>query len=131
MSIEGTPVRKVAYYPHVALRDQARGVALALVVVGLAELVPRDLGSRADPFAAAPAAARPSWYFLWVFEVIRSLPPRIAGLDGDKVAVSILLGVLAGFVALPLLDRKGSKVMFYVGWAALVCLVGATIHGLR
>jgi quinol-cytochrome oxidoreductase complex cytochrome b subunit len=131
MSIEGSPVKMVAYYPHIALRDQARGVALALVVVSLAEWLPRELGSRADPFVSAPTDARPAWYFLWVFEIIRSLPPRIAGLDGDKVAVSVLMGALATFFALPLLDRKGSKVVFYLGWAAVVCLVGATIHGLR
>jgi quinol-cytochrome oxidoreductase complex cytochrome b subunit len=130
-SLEGRSVRMVPYWPAIALRDQARATLLLLVVLSLAILVPRELGTRADPFAPAPAHARPEWYFLWVFQLIRGLPPRLLGLEADRVAVALLVGALGAFVALPWLDRRGSRAMLYVGLAGLAGFVGATIHGLR
>ena len=42
-------------------------VALALLA-GLSAFYPWELGTKADPFAPAPAGIRPEWYFLWMFQ---------------------------------------------------------------
>jgi len=130
-SVDPASVRRTPYFPYVAVHDQARAVGLALAVVLLAEWVPRDPGTQADPFAPAPAHARPAWYFLWIFQLLRTLPPRVLGLQADKALVALLVGALLAFFALPFIDRKGSRAMFYVGWTALIALVGATLHAAR
>lgn len=130
-SLEGLSVKSLPYYPHLLLRDHARATVAGFVVLCLAAAMPTGLTPKADPFAAAPAGAHPEWYFLWIFGLIRSLPPRLLGVDGDQVAVTLLLALLLSFILLPLLERKGSRVMFWIGWAGLIAFVGATIHGSR
>jgi len=128
-SVQAKPIRTVPYWPHVALRDQARATAVVLVVVSLAVLVPRGLEPKADALAPAPKA-EPQWYFLWIFEFIRSLPSKILGVEGDRVAVAVLLALLALFFSLPIIDKRGSRAMLYIGLAGLLVFVGATVHGL-
>lgn len=121
----------IAYWPHEARRDEARGTLLLMIVLSLAVLVPRELGPKADALAPAPDQVRPEWYFLWIFQFIKGLPPKLGGISGDTVAVSVLLVCLALFVGLPALDRRGSKLVAVFGGLLMVGFLGATFYGLR
>ena len=129
-SVPPERVRMLPYWPHMGLRVLARATALVLLVLTAAVFLPRDLAPEADPLAATPPDVRPQWYFVWVFQVIKRLPSQVMGFEGHKLGVTALVLALGCFVALPIIDRRGSRLMFYLGCAALVAFVGATLHGL-
>ena len=89
------------------------GWYLALAILAaLAALFPWELGQKADPFGAAPAGIKPEWYFLFMFQALKHLPPQIGGiewLEGDVVGV--LFFSFCGLVVflVPLLDFGASR----------------------
>ncbi len=101
--------REMRFFPNFMLRElMAWYVALGVLGV-LAALVPWELGTKADPFASAPAGIRPEWYFLFMFQTLKLLPAKVWFIDGE------VLGVLAFGVAgvlwllLPFFDRNGQS----------------------
>ena len=62
-------------------------VAVALLAA-LAAFLPWELGVKADPFVPAPAGIRPEWYFLWMFQALKYLPAKIAGIPGETLESS-------------------------------------------
>lgn len=81
-------------------------MALA-ALAALAAFAPWELGTKADPFAPAPAGIKPEWYFLFMFETLKVLPAKVWRIDGEVLGV--LAFVLAGVVwtLLPFFDRNG------------------------
>ena len=81
-------------------------VALGLLAA-LAALFPWDLGEKAAPFGSAPKGIKPEWYFLFMFQTLKELPPHVFGikwLEGEVVGV--LFFGFCGLVVLlvPFLD---------------------------
>src|ERR1039458_4369200 len=67
----GVPIRSMPFLPNFLLRD-AIGWYAALGVLGaLAAIFPWELGTKADPFASAPAGIHPEWYFLFMFQTLK------------------------------------------------------------
>jgi quinol-cytochrome oxidoreductase complex cytochrome b subunit len=101
--------REVKFFPNFFLRDAMAWCGVLALLLVLAALRPSELGTKADPFASAPAGIRPEWYFLAQFQTLRLLPAHIWLFDGELVGV---LGFsLAGGVwfALPFLERYLGK----------------------
>jgi cytochrome b6 len=90
---------------------------------------------KADPFASAPAGIQPEWYFMFMFQTLRYLPPEILGIEGELVGIAAF-GV-AGLVLLvvPFLDRPKStdarpgKLWSYLTYAALAYILLLTYLG--
>jgi cytochrome b6 len=104
------------------------------VLAVLAVFFPWELGRKADPFASAPAGIRPEWYFLFMFQSLKYVPPRILFLDGEVLGIG-LFGV-AGLIWLlvPFWDRKSSrglrgKEISYIGIGVVVYILVFTILG--
>jgi len=97
------------FFPDFLLRDMVGWLLAVGLLAALSAFFPWELGKKADPFASAPSGIRPEWYFLWMFQALKYLPAKIAGLPGETLGV-LFFGVL-GFVllALPLLDRGASR----------------------
>ena len=98
-------VPSMPFVPHFLLRD-AVGWYLALAILAaLAALFPWELGEKADPFGSAPEGIKPEWYFLFMFQALKQLPPHILGLEGEMLGVLFfgLVGAVVLFV--PFLDR--------------------------
>ena len=121
------------FFPNFALRElMAWYVALGVLGV-LAALFPWGLGTKADPFAPAPAGIKPEWYFLFAFQTLKLIPAKVAHIDGE------VLGVLAFGVAgllwllLPFVEPKrsggGYRAVFLFGVAALAYIGSMTIYG--
>jgi len=110
------------FLPHFLLRDLFAWTAVLALMAGLATFYPWELGAKADAFAPAPAGIRPEWYFLWAFETLKYVPPRIAGIDGESLAV-ITMGVgAAAVLLLPFLAGRRSgarRLIVYLGAAML------------
>lgn len=95
------------FWPHQALRDVA---AAALAIGAVALLVARahrageiTLEAPADP--ASAYEARPEWYFLPLFQLLKLVPGSLEGV----VAIAVPLVVGGALVLLPFVDRGPSR----------------------
>jgi cytochrome b6 len=128
--------RSMPFFPNFLLRDII-GWYVALGVLGaLAAIFPWELGTKADPFAPAPAGIRPEWYFLFMFETLKLLPAKILVLEGELVGL-IGFGLAAVVWALvPFLDYRaefGRMTRFFTGLGifALGFIVTMSLLALR
>jgi quinol-cytochrome oxidoreductase complex cytochrome b subunit len=111
------------FVPHFALRDVFGWTVALFLLAGLSAYLPWELGTRADPFAPAPAGIRPEWYFLWTFQALKYMPAHVLGVDGELVAITVFgLGGVA-LLFLPFLDRGTLQSGRLISWAATVALV--------
>lgn len=124
----------IPFVPHFLLRDMV-GWYLALgLLAALSALFPWELGNKANPFGSAPVGIQPEWYFLFMFQLLKILPPHIGPFEGEVLGV-LFFGACGVVVLLtPFLDRgKTSRqilvvlatiaVMFFIvmtawGWFA-------------
>jgi cytochrome b6 len=118
-----TPQRSMPFFPNFLLRDMIGWYAALGVLGGLAAIFPWELGTKADPFAAAPAGIRPEWYFLFAFQTLKYLPAKILFLEGEFAG---LLGFGAAgvvWILVPFLDRRigfGRLTRFFTGLGIFV-----------
>jgi cytochrome b6 len=111
LSVESgsSPRRSMPFFPNFLLRDMVGWLAAVAGLAALAAFFPAELGRKADPFLPAPAGIRPEWYFMFMFQTLKYLPPSILGIDGEVVGI---LGFGLGGVfllMLPLLDRRAAR----------------------
>lgn len=110
------------FYPKQLFKDSVFVLVMFVILVLLAELLPAQLGPQADP--TADFLARPPWYFLPLFELLKYFPGKLS-LIPTVVLPTILFGLL---FLLPFLDRRKERnpLRRPVATAALVfTLVGA------
>lgn len=99
--------REMRFFPNFMLRELMAWYVALGALGALAALVPWELGTKADPFAPAPAGIRPEWYFLFMFETLKLLPAKAWFIDGEVLGVLAfgIAGVL--WLLLPFFDRNG------------------------
>jgi cytochrome b6 len=128
----GEPVRGMPFVPNFLLRDCIGWVAALGILAALAALFPWELGTKADPFAPAPAGIRPEWYFAWMFQTLKLLPAHILGIEGELLGV---FGFGAGAILLllvPFLDRSPQaspakdRLILACGWAVIAYMAVMT-----
>ena len=121
----------IPLYPDGLVRLAAALVGIFVVIMTLAIYFERPLGAAADPRMPSPAGARPPWYFLPFHQLVLLSPKELLGMDGARfiVGIACLIGIV--FVALPFLDRRGSRVVAFAACALLVvCLFLAATSAL-
>jgi quinol-cytochrome oxidoreductase complex cytochrome b subunit len=120
---EGRP-RGMKFVPDFLMRDSVGWLIAVALLAALAAFFPWELGVKADPFAPAPAGIRPEWYFLWMFQGLKYLPAKIAGIPGETLGVLFLGALAAILLVVPLFDRRRSR---WWNLAAVVVLIGAAV----
>ena len=101
----GGPSRMVPFIPDFLLRDLVGWLAALACLAALAAYFPAELGEKADPFASAPAGIKPEWYFMFMFQTLKYVPPHILGIEGEVVGI-LGFGVAGVFLLLiPFLDK--------------------------
>lgn len=90
---------QMPFFPNFFLRELMAWYAALGVLGALAALFPWDLGTKADPFAPAPAGIRPEWYFLAPFYTLKLLPSHIWIIEGELIGL-IAFTLLAVFWAM-------------------------------
>lgn len=121
--------RKLRFVPDFLLRDMVGWLVAVGLLAALAAFFPWELGTKADPFAPAPSGIRPEWYFLSMFQALKYVPAKIAGIPGELIGV-LFFGLLAIIlVILPLVDRGASRGRPSPWWdrLAIVGLVAALV----
>jgi quinol-cytochrome oxidoreductase complex cytochrome b subunit len=105
----GRPPKTMPFFPHFLLRDLVGWLSALAVLAALAAYFPWELGTKADPFASAPAGIRPEWYFMYMFETLKYLPAKIGPIDGELIGVMVFnLGGLF-LLLVPFLDRRTAR----------------------
>jgi len=105
----GRPSRTMPFFPNFLLRDLVGWLTALAVLAGLAAYFPWELGTKADPFAPAPAGIRPEWYFMFMFQTLKYLPAKIGPIDGELIGVmGFNLGGLF-LLLVPFLDGRTAR----------------------
>jgi quinol-cytochrome oxidoreductase complex cytochrome b subunit len=133
-SLAGRPVKKMKFVPNFLLRDLIGWILAVGVLAALAALFPWELGEKADAFAPAPAGIKPEWYFLFMFQTLKMIPPKIWKFDGEVVGIMAfnviaLLLFIVPFVDRPPGNRRRKLVFNAIGVVALLFIVVMTIVG--
>jgi cytochrome b6 len=133
-SLQNGNVRKMKFIPNFLLRDLIGWILAIGVLAALAAIFPWELGTKADPFAPAPAGIKPEWYFLFMFQTLKYLPAKILGMDGEVLGIMAfnIVALLLFFV--PFIDRgpgnrRRTLIFNVIGVVALLYIVVMTIIG--
>ncbi len=124
--------REIRFFPNFLLRElMAWYVALGVLGV-LAALLPWELGTKADPFAPAPAGIRPEWYFMFMFQTLKLLPAKIGFMDGEQLGVLLFAAAGLVWLLLPFFDPEGrgraQRWVLGAGVFALTYIIGMTAY---
>ena len=125
--------REMKFFPNFALRElMAWYVALGVLGV-LAALFPWGLGTKADPFAPAPAGIKPEWYFLFAFQTLKLIPARVAHIDGEVLGVLVFSAAGLLWSLLPFIEPKrravGYRGVLVCGIVAIAYIGSMTVYG--
>jgi quinol-cytochrome oxidoreductase complex cytochrome b subunit len=122
------------FFPNFLMRDLIGWILAIAVLAALAAIFPWELGEKADAFAPAPAGIKPEWYFLFMFQTLKYLPPKILLLDGEVVGIlGFGLGALVWLI-IPFMDRSDAhprrRLVFTIFGIVVVLYIAAlTIIG--
>jgi cytochrome b6 len=106
---ERKDARHMPFYPHFLLRELLVWLGALGVLVGLATFLPWELGHKADPFAPAPGGIRPEWYFTFMSQTLKYLPPTILGFEGERVGILAFGAIFLALFLVPFLDRRVAR----------------------
>lgn len=89
------------FFPNFMMRQAAVWAGGLAILIAFVAIFPAGLAAKVNPVLPAPPGIHPEWYFLWVFQTLRTFPD-IVGLGG------ITLGGII-WLLVPFLDRKASR----------------------
>ena len=122
------------FWPNFLLREAGVWFVLLGVLLTVAVFLAPGVGPQADLMAPAPEGIKPEWYFLFMFQTLKLFPARILGLNGELIAMLVMMAGMAAVLFLPFIDdrpfeRKG-KVITGLAWAGVAYAIGMSIWSL-
>ena len=128
-----TQTREMRFFPNFLLRELMAWYIALGVLGALAALSPWGLGTKADPFAPAPAGIKPEWYFLFMFQTLKLIPAKVGFIDGEVLGI-LIFGV-AGliWILLPFFDPlgrgRGQRWVLGAGIFAVGYIISMSVYG--
>jgi cytochrome b6 len=125
--------REMKFLPNFLLRELMAWYVALGVLGALAAVFPWNLGIKADPFVSAPAGIKPEWYFLFMFQTLKLIPPKVWFMDGEILGVLAfgLVGLL--WILLPFFesDQPSRTKRWITGLAvfAVAYIAGMSVYG--
>jgi cytochrome b6 len=124
-----TDTGTIPVYPDFLVRLALLWTAVLILVISLATFAPQPIGAPADATVAA-SGALPPWYFLFLHQLLKSAPPRLLGVDSASFIIGGVSLLFLFAVALPFIDRRGSRLTVGIGLALLSLWVLLTANAL-
>ena len=110
------------FWPDQVLKDAVACLAVLLTVCGLSYWMGAELGAPADP-SQAYNAARPEWYYLFLFQLLKIVDHVAPGEAGIVLGAHILPAALLGVMAfMPILGRWNLGHRFNVGFMLILLI---------
>jgi cytochrome b6-f complex subunit 4 len=111
--------RKPTFYPDQFFTEMIIFLFIIGVVISLSVLLPIGYEEEANPLVT-PSTINPEWYFLWLFQVMKLVPPTIGVL-----VPFVISGIL---VLLPFIDTREISTFrehrwFILGGTAVLILI--------
>jgi ubiquinol-cytochrome c reductase cytochrome b subunit len=125
------PLKQATFWPHQALRNGLFSLLAVGVVLGLTITIPAEHGAPMNPAESFPAA-RPEWYFLFLFRFLKyEFVQQLGGLAFGAIYLPTFIGLVIALM--PWTGRSEWGHRFNVGFlSALLVGVGfLTITTLR
>jgi len=127
-------LKELPFWPNFVYREIIVWLVLFGALITVAVFLPPSLGKAADLMAPAPKGIKPEWYFLFLFQTLKLFPGKILFINGDTIAVFLIVAALVLFFFLPFLDSKPDKlkgkVITWLAWATIAYAVGMSIWSL-
>jgi len=124
----------ISFLPDFALRDLLLWLMVLYFLIFLTVFSQWDLGLKADALAPAPEGIKPEWYFMFMFQSLKMLPPHILFIEGETFGV--LFFTVTGFLwmMVPFINFKNKKlskqkIMNVVGFVTVVFILSMTLVG--
>ncbi|MFC2084585.1 cytochrome bc complex cytochrome b subunit [Bacteroidota bacterium] len=124
----------ISFFPDFALRDVLLWLIVFNILLFLSVFFSWDLGLKADSLSPAPAGIKPEWYFMFMFQSLKFLPPHIFFIEGEMFGV--LFFIVAGIVwaLIPFIKVKENlnarlKIMTLFGVLVLSFIIVMTLIG--
>jgi len=128
------PARKeMKFFPNFLLREMIAWYVALGALGALAALFPWNLGVKADPFSPAPAGIKPEWYFLFMFQTLKLIPPKVWIVDGEVLGVlgfglaAVIWLLLPFFESAP--PARAKKWITGLAVFALAYIAGMSVYG--
>ncbi|MBI5473892.1 MAG: cytochrome bc complex cytochrome b subunit [Ignavibacteriae bacterium] len=130
----GVPRTTMPFFPNFLLRDLLLWLIVLNILAILAVFFPWELGTKADPFASAPAGIAPEWYFMFMFQTLKIIPAKVLFIDGEVLGVLLFGVAFLLWTIIPFWDRKSARGehnraityigLFVVGYVLLLTILG-------
>ena len=127
----------IPFYPdHVTTEFYVMvGIMVLAVILGiLGMFFPIGLQDPADPLNT-PLHVKPEWYFLFLYQILKVIPPNILGVEGTALGVVSVLLALMVAMFWPFFDRKedtskrATWIRVAVTIAGLILVIALTVWG--
>jgi cytochrome b6 len=129
--VDPATVKTVPFFPKFFLNELIVWLLCLNLLTVLAAIFPWEHGQAADALRPAPVGIHPEWYYMAQFQLLKLMPSSLLGIPGELVGMG-LFSVAAGLWAIvPVFDRgpRRARRLVYLGWAAVVGLLGLTLWG--
>jgi quinol-cytochrome oxidoreductase complex cytochrome b subunit len=125
--------REMRFFPNFLLRELMAWYIALGVLGALAALSPWGLGTKADPFAPAPAGIKPEWYFLFMFQTLKLIPAKVGFIDGEILGIAAFSIAGLVWILLPLFDPLGrgrsQRWIMGAGIFAVFYIISMSVYG--
>jgi len=126
--------RYMSFFPDFVLRDALLWLIINIIVLSLAVFYPWELGLKADALASAPMGIKPEWYFMFMFQTLKVIPPHVWFIEGETFGILLFGGAALLWMAVPFARFRGkqivdSKWITILGIFTITYMVVLTITG--
>jgi cytochrome b6 len=125
---------ELPFWPNFVYREMNVWLILFGVAVTVGILLPPSLDKAANLLAPAPPGIKPEWYFLFLFQTLKLFPARIWFIQGETIAVSLIIAAVVLFFFLPLIDNKPTlakgRIITAAAFAFIVYAVAMSVWSL-